>query len=343
VIPASALSGGPIDLTGDTALPNGQNFDTTRTLTVPSAGDYLLNLGVAQGIGSLSVDGTQVANGFGLSSQLSSFRGSLHLTAGAHSVQVSAFGIPGFLTGPLQVRLSWVTPQAAQAELDAAVTAARRARTAVVFGYDEGTEGVDRASLQLPFNQDALISAVAAANPHTVVVLNTGSAITMPWLTSVRSVLDLYCPGQIGGVATARLLFGDVNPSGKLSQTFPLDESHTSVAGDPSRYPGVNDEEDYSEGIFVGYRWNDQEHQPALFPFGDGLSYTSFSYRGISVRRGHDGLTVSFTLKNTGRRAGQEVAQVYLGPSPNVTGAQQAVRSLAGYQKVSLRPGRAGG
>jgi beta-glucosidase len=341
VVPASALSGGPIDLTGDQALPNGQNFDATRTLTVPATGDYLLVLGVAQGIGTLTVDGTQVASRFALSSQLTSIRATVHLTAGTHTVHVSAVGIPGFLTGPLQVRLSWVTPSAAAATLADAVAQARAARTAVVFGYDEGTEGADRTSLALPFGQDALIKAVAAANPNTVVVLNTGSAITMPWLHSVRSVLDLYYPGQLGGRATARLLFGDVNPSGKLSQTFPLDEAHTLVSGDPARYPGVNGEEQYSEGILVGYRWYDAQHQKTLFPFGFGLSYSTFSYRGLhasAARAG--GLDVSFTVKNTGRRAGREVAQVYLGPSSRVTGAQQAVRALAGYGKVSLRPGQ---
>ena len=341
VIPASALSGGPIDLTGDQALPNGQNFAATRTLTVPTTGDYLLNLGVAQGIGSLEVDGTQVASGFALSSQLTSFRATVHLTAGAHTVHVSANGIPSFLTGPLQVRLAWVTPEAAQATLATAVAQARAARTAVVFAYDEGTEGADRTSLALPFGQDTLISAVAAANPNTVVVLNTGSAITMPWLHSVKSVLDLYYPGQQGGRATARLLFGDVNPSGKLSQTFPLDEAHTMVAGDPSRYPGVNGEEQYSEGILVGYRWYDAEHQQTLFPFGFGLSYSSFSYRGLHATRARDGgLNVTFTVQNTGRRTGREVAQVYLGPSSRVSGAQQAVRALAGYDKVSLRAGQ---
>jgi beta-glucosidase len=341
VIPAEALSGGPIDLTGAQALPNGQNFDQTRTLTVPSTGDYLLNLSVAQGIGALTVDGTQVASGFALSSQLTSFRATVHLTAGPHRVRVSALGIPGFLTGPLQVRLSWVTPQAAQATLAEAVAQARTASTAVVFGYDEGTEGADRTSLALPFGQDALISAVAASNPNTVVVLNTGSAITMPWLGSVKSVLDLYYPGQMGGRATARLLFGDVNPSGKLSQTFPLDESHTPVAGDPARYPGVDGEEQYSEGIFVGYRWYDAEHQKALFPFGYGLSYSSFGYRNLHARPARGGgLSVTFTVHNTGRRAGSEVAQVYLGPSSRVTGAQQAVRALVGYDKVYLRPGQ---
>jgi beta-glucosidase len=340
VIPGSALSGGPIDLTGDRALPNGQSFNETRTLTVPTTGDYLLNLGIAQAIGSLSVDGTQVASGFGLSSQLTPLHAPIHLTAGTHTVEVHANGIPGFLTGPLQVRLAWVTPDAARADLDAAVRAARRARTAVVFAYDEGTEGFDRASLSLPFRQDGLIAAVAAANRNTVVVLNTGSSVTMPWLRSVRSVLDMYYPGQMGGRATARLLFGDVNPSGRLTQTFPADEAHTPVAGQPERYPGVNHEETYSEGIFTGYRWYDREHVAPLFPFGHGLSYTRFAYRGLRVHRDRRGLAVSFRLRNTGRRGGQEVAQVYLGPSRRAAGAQQAVRALVGYAKVRVPAGR---
>jgi beta-glucosidase len=336
------LSGGPIDLTGDAALPNGSNFVETRTLTIATEGDYLLNLGVGEGIGSLSVDGVQVAGGFALSSRLSNLRAEVHLTAGAHTVAISARGIPGFLTGPLQVRLSWVTPAAAAATLADAVAKARAAKVAVVFAYDDGTEGVDRPNLALPFHQDSLVSAIAAANPHTVVVLNTGSAITMPWVGSVKSVLDMYYPGQMGGPATARLLFGDVNPSGRLTQTFPVNEGTTPVAGDPSRYPGVNDVEQYSEGIFVGYRWYDAQRKPTLFPFGHGLTYTSFSYRDLQVRRAHGGgLTATVTVRNTGRRAGQEVVQVYLGESPHVHGAQQAVRALVGYSKVSLRPGQA--
>jgi beta-glucosidase len=338
VIPGSALSGGPIDFTGADALPNGTNFVTTRTLTVPTTGDYLLSLGIAQGIGSLSVDGTTVASGFGLSGDLTYLRATVHLTAGTHSIGVNVFSIPAFLTGPLQVRLSWVTPEAAAADLAAAVAAARNARTAVVFAYNEGTEGVDRSSLSLPYSQDGLVSAIAAANPNTVVVLNTDSAVTMPWLGSVKSVLEMYYPGQMGGAAVARLLFGDVNPSGKLTQTFPVDEAHTMVAGDPSRYPGVDGQEYYSEGIDVGYRWYDANNVPTLFPFGYGLSYTTFGYRQVRAHATGHGMVVSFTLTNTGSRAGQEVAQVYVGPSPDVT-AQQAPRSLAGYRKVFLRPG----
>jgi beta-glucosidase len=339
LIPASALSGGPIDLTGDAALPNGQSFTTTRTLTVATPGDYLIDLQAAQGIASLTVDGTQVTGGFALSSELTHLRASVHLTAGTHSLGINVSGIPAFLTGPLQVRLTWVTPQAAQASLDAAVTAARAARTAVVFAYDEGTEGSDRASLALPYQQDRLIEAVAATNPNVVVVLNTGSAVTMPWLPRIRSVLDMYYPGQMGGRATARLLFGDVNPSGKLTQTFPLDDAHTMVSGNPARYPGVNHREDYSEGINVGYRWYDAQGQQTLFPFGYGLSYTTFVYSRPQVTRGHHGLTVRFTLTNTGNRTGDEVAQVYLGASPDVHGAQQALKSLAGYRKVHLAAG----
>ncbi|WP_203935715.1 beta-glucosidase family protein [Planosporangium mesophilum] len=339
LVPASALSGGPIDLTGDAALPNGQSFVTTRTLTVDTTGDYLIDLQAAQGIAALTVDGTQVASGFALSSELTHFRAIVHLTAGTHSVGINVTGIPSFLTGPLQARLTWVTPQAAQAALDAAVAGARTARTAVVFAYDEGTEGADRTSLALPYHQDRLIEAVAAANPNVVVVLNTGSAVTMPWLSRVRGVLEMYYPGQMGGLATARLLFGDVNPGGKLTQTFPLDDAHTMVTGNPARYPGVNHVEQYDEGVDVGYRWYEAQGQQTLFGFGYGLSYTTFGYSKLRVARGHHGLTVRFTLTNTGNRAGDEVAQVYLGPSPDVHGAQQPVKALAGYEKVHLAPG----
>jgi beta-glucosidase len=208
----------------------------------------------------------------------------------------------------------------------------------VVFAYDEGTEGTDRSSLALPGHQDELITAVTKANPRTVVVLNTGSSVTMPWLGGTAAVLDMYYPGQEGAEATARLLFGDVDPSGKLTQTFPASEARTPVAGDPKRYPGVDLQEYYSEGIYVGYRWYDKEKVRPLFPFGHGLSYTTFTYSGLTVRPGRNGLEATFTVTNTGRRTGQEVAQLYVGAAPGVS-QPQAVRSLAGYQKISLRPG----
>ena len=340
VVPGSALSPAtPID----TTVPAGQTFSYTGTLAVPETGDYRLSLETSGGTGTLTLDGTQLISAggfFGASliptaDGLSNWPATTHLTAGTHTLVVKTTAPAG---AAQRLRLAWSTPQTARDDIAAAAAAAKRATTAVVFAYDEGTEGVDRSSLGLPGHQDALISAVTAANPHTVVVLNTGSSVTMPWLNRTAAVLDMYYPGQEGAAATARLLFGDVNPSGKLSQTFPASESSTPVAADPRRFPGVNLQEDYSEGVYVGYRWYDQQNVTPLFPFGFGLSYTTFAYHGLSVRRGRDGLEATVTITNTGRRTGQEVAQLYLGPSPAVS-EPQAVRALAGYQKVSLRPG----
>ncbi|MFG2968903.1 glycoside hydrolase family 3 C-terminal domain-containing protein [Streptomyces sp. NPDC048288] len=330
-IPASALSPAlPIDADGSIPVTPDASFYYSGTLTVPTDGDYSFVFDLPAAYGALKIDGNSVITGF-----LGSSSATVHLTAGTHSLEAGALAIQG---GPTKVRLSWVTPQAAQAARDQAVALARQVKTPVVFAYDDGTEGYDRKNLSLPADQDGLISAVADANPNTIVVLNTGSSITMPWLSKVKAVLDMYYPGENGAEATAGLLYGDVNPSGKLTQTFPASESATPVAGDPLRYPGVGDQENYSEGIYVGYRWYDKERAAPLFPFGYGLSYTSFAYRDLAVRQSHGALTVSFTLKNTGTRTGAEVAQVYVGASPATT-APQAVRALGGYQKVRLRPG----
>ncbi|MFJ3803210.1 glycoside hydrolase family 3 C-terminal domain-containing protein [Streptomyces sp. NPDC090088] len=330
-IPASALSPAlPVDADGSIPVTPDASFYYSGTLDVPTDGDYSFVFDLPAAYGALKIDGNSVITGF-----LGSSSATVHLTAGTHSLEAGALAIQG---GPTKVRLSWVTPQAAQAARDQAVALARQVKTPVVFAYDDGTEGYDRKNLSLPADQDGLISAVADANPNTIVVLNTGSSITMPWLSKVKAVLDMYYPGENGAEATAGLLYGDVNPSGKLTQTFPASESATPVAGDPLRYPGVGDQENYSEGVYVGYRWYDKERAAPLFPFGYGLSYTSFAYRDLAVRQSHGALTVSFTLKNTGTRTGAEVAQVYVGASPATT-APQAVRALGGYQKVRLRPG----
>ncbi|MET9085919.1 glycoside hydrolase family 3 C-terminal domain-containing protein [Streptomyces sp. NPDC004237] len=330
-IPASALSPAlPVDADGSIPVTPDASFYYSGTLTVPTDGDYSFVFDLPAAYGVLKIDGNSVITGF-----LGSSSATVHLTAGTHSLEAGALAIQG---GETKVRLSWVTPQAAQAARDQAVALARQVKTPVVFAYDDGTEGYDRKDLSLPADQDGLISAVADANPNTIVVLNTGSSITMPWLSKVKAVLDMYYPGENGAEATAGLLYGDVNPSGKLTQTFPASESATPVAGDPLRYPGVGDQENYSEGVYVGYRWYDKERAAPLFPFGYGLSYTSFAYRDLAVRQSHGALTVSFALKNTGTRTGAEVAQVYVGASPATT-APQAVRALGGYQKVRLRPG----
>ncbi|MFD0443096.1 glycoside hydrolase family 3 C-terminal domain-containing protein [Streptomyces indonesiensis] len=331
-IPATALSPAlPVGSDGTITVTPAAPFDYSGTLTVPADGDYSFVYDLPAAYGALKIDGKSVITGF-----LGSSSATVHLTAGTHRFAANAQAIQG---APAKIRLNWVTPQAAQAAREQAVALARQVKTPIVFAHDDGTEGADRKNLSLPVDQDGLISAVADANPNTIVVLNTGSSITMPWLSKVKAVLDTYYPGENGAEATARLLYGDVNPSGKTTQTFPASESATPVAGDPLRYPGVDNQENYSEGIHVGYRWYDKEKAAPLFPFGYGLSYTSFAYRDLAVRQSHGTLTVSFTLKNTGTRDGDEVAQVYVGASPETT-APQAVRSLGGYQKVHLRAGQ---
>lgn len=262
--------------------------------------------------------------------------GSIHLTEGTHQLSFFAFAATGV---PATVSLTWITPEAAAQARAEAVALAKTVRTPIVFAYDDGTATADRPNLSLPAGQDQLIAEVAAANPDTIVVLNTGSSVTMPWIEDVQAVLNMYFPGQNGAEAAARLLFGDVNPSGKLTQTFPVSDEQTPFAGKPEAFPGVNSIATYSEGIYVGYKWYDKSGTAPLFAFGHGLSYTTFDYRGLSVKQRGDTVQVGFTIKNTGPRRGKEVAQVYIGPSADVT-APQAVRKLVGFEKVALRPGQ---
>ena len=251
------------------------------------------------------------------------------------------------------------------------MAAARSAGKVVIFAYDEGTEGSDRggsnqaAGLSLPGYQDALISAVAAVNPHTVVVLNTGDPVLMPWAGAVRSVLEMWYPGQMGGPATADVLLGEADPGGKLPVTFPADAAHiptadpgcadTSLTGNCPLYPGTAQPgflgglHGYAtvtnlavNGILQGYRWYDEHDVQPLFPFGLGLSYTSFEYSGLRLEEGRDGLDVAFRVRNVGDRWGSEVPQVYIGPGADVpAGVQQAVRSLVQFTRIELAPGQA--
>jgi beta-glucosidase len=220
----------------------------------------------------------------------------------------------------------------------AAAKLAGSSDVAVVVIGDVEKEGTDRASLSLPAAQDELVRSVVAANPHTIVVLNTGAPVLMPWLGDVPAVLETWYPGEEDGNALAALLFGDVNPSGKLPVTFPRSETQTPVSS-PERYPGVNGVVTYSEKLEVGYRWYDAQGQDPLFPFGYGLSYTRFAFSHLKVSRpGRDGrATVSVNVRNTGSRAGAEVAQVYVTDPPS---AGEPPRQLRGFAKVALRPGQ---
>ncbi|WP_370971538.1 glycoside hydrolase family 3 C-terminal domain-containing protein [Amycolatopsis sp. cg9] len=218
-----------------------------------------------------------------------------------------------------------------------AAALAGTADVSVVMIGDNETEGKDRPSLALDGNQDALVAAVAAANPHTVVVVKSGGPVLMPWAASVPAILQAWYPGQQDGAAVASVLFGDVNPSAKLPITFPAADTDT-PANTAAQFPGVGGVATYSEGLEVGYRWFDAQGRAPLFPFGYGLSYTTFAFSGLSVRNTGDGATATFTVRNTGRRAGAEVAQLYLG-FPAAAG--EPPRQLKGFSRVSLAPGEA--
>ncbi|WP_210585981.1 beta-glucosidase [Streptomyces sp. GESEQ-35] len=261
-------------------------------------------------------------------------RTTVQLAKGTHTLKITAKGGD---TGQL-FRLRHTTGASRAKDVAEAVRAARAARHVVLFAYEDATEGQDRTSIALPGHQEELIEAVTAANPRTTVVLNTSSATSMPWLARTGAVLQMYYPGQEGAAATAAVLFGDCDPGGRLTQSFPVDDDGHPVAGDAARYPGVGGREEYSEGIHLGYRWYDAEGVPPLFPFGHGLSYTSFSYEDLSVRAAGSGLDVAFTVRNTGRRAGVAVPQVYVGKSPDLQ-LDQVVRVLGGYRRLSLRAG----
>jgi beta-glucosidase len=220
-----------------------------------------------------------------------------------------------------------------------AASLAASSSVAVVFVSDFESEGGDLGGIDLSSASNSLISAVAAANPNTVVVLNTGSAVTMPWLGSVKGVLEAWYPGQGDGTAIASLLFGDTNPSGHLPVTFPTSLSQV-PAHTAQQWPGSGGTVQYSEGVNVGYRYYDANHLPPLFPFGFGLSYTSFAFSDLHVGALSAGgaATVTATVTNTGSRAGADIAQLYV-TQPAASG--EPPRQLEGFARVDLQPGAA--
>ncbi|MFE4669259.1 beta-glucosidase [Streptomyces sp. NPDC056716] len=261
-------------------------------------------------------------------------RAARELAPGIHRLSITAEGGGA----GLGFRLRRITAGTRRDDVAEAVRVAREADQVVLFAYEDATEGQDRTTLALPGNQARLIEAVTAANPRTTVVLNTSSATAMPWLDRTGAVLQMYYPGQEGAAATAAVLFGDCDPGGRLTQTFPADDDHHPVASDAHRYPGQDGVLEYSEGVHIGHRWYDAQGVRPLFPFGHGMSYTSFSYDGLRARRTRQGVAVTFFVRNTGGRTGIAVPQVYLGPSPDVP-LDQPVRVLAGYRRLTLRPG----
>jgi len=230
----------------------------------------------------------------------------------------------------------------------AAAALAKASQIAIVFVNEPTSEGRDMRSLTLSNKQDDLVGAVAAANPHTIVVLETGGPAAMPWIDKVNAAIEIWYPGIRGAEALANLLFGDVNPSGKLPATFAKSDDDlphpavpgmqsASAAGGPVGGPGggrgmAGFDLDYTEGLKVGYKWFDAENKQPLFAFGHGLSYTTFSYSGLKATMD----SVSFTIRNTGRRAGAEIAQVY---ASLPEAANEPPKRLVAWEKVLLKPG----
>ena len=221
-----------------------------------------------------------------------------------------------------------------------AVEAAKKADKAVIFaGLPDSfeSEGYDRSHMRLPECQNRLIREIAEVQPNTIVVLHNGSPVEMPWKDDVKGLLEAYLGGQAGGSAVVNILYGKVNPSGKLAETLPL-----KLSDNPSYLNFAEREKvNYSEGVFVGYRYYDAKEMEVAFPFGHGLSYTTFKYSNLKLDRtemtDQDTLTVSVDVTNTGSRAGKEVVQLYV--SDRTGSVRRPLKELKGYEKVSLEPG----
>ena len=234
----------------------------------------------------------------------------------------------------------------------AAAKLAKGAGVAIIFAYQWESEGMDLPDLSLPDGQDELIESVAEANPRTIVVLETGTAVKMPWVDKVQGIVEAWYAGSSGHKSLANVLVGQVNPTGKLAMTFPESEkdlAHPAIAPlareDEGQGTGAVIGEThvsskysvtYAEGAEVGYKWFQAEHKPVLFPFGFGLSYTSYAYSGLSIECEKNECTVSFSVKNTGQRSGTEIAQIYVA-LPGVAG--ESFHRLAGWKNVELKSG----
>jgi beta-glucosidase len=305
----------------------------TGRLSIPATGKYQLSFTADDGC-RLYVDDKLVLERWSLG-RAEAKRAEVEFEAGKTYAIRAEFFQAG---GDCVARLNWQpTSQPAYAE---AVAAAKAAEVAVVCVSTLGTEGEgsDRPAFELPDEQAALIRAVAAANPRTIVLLNTGTPVEFKdWIDQAPAALECWFPGQEGAAAVADILFGQVNPSGKLPDTFAVARHDYP---DAQNYPGRKREVNYAEGLYVGYRYFDKAGIRPVFPFGHGLSYTSYTYSNLrlsSTNLARGGVTVSVDIANTGKREGEEVAQLYLQDlSPRI---DRPARELKGFARVALKPG----
>jgi beta-glucosidase len=311
----------------------------TGTLTPNRTGLYRFTL-AESGIATLKIAGHTFGPAYREATQFLLgphyvSQGAVRLAAGTPvPVEIDYSSISGLFSQ--EIHFGWQTPP--QSGIPAAAAAARQADVAVVFANDAQGEGMDRISLSLPGDQDQLIQAVADANRRTIVVLNTGGPVLMPWLHKVAGVLEAWYPGQQFGTAIAADLFGDAGPAGRLPVTFPASDTQgPAPATQPRHYPGVRGVVHYDEGLDAGYRWYDATGQRPLFPFGYGLSYQHFAVS--RVHASYDPVsgeaTVAATVKNTSSRAGPATLELYLVSPP---AAHEPPKQLKGYTTVHLAP-----
>src|SRR5579863_4009114 len=342
----------------NSTLPPNATVTWKGTLTVPHEGNYWIYLQALGTNATMLVDGKKFAatgafqggvhgdilqanqdNVVPTIDGLDNVRRAIDLTSGPHDIEITTS--PDTSNAPVQVRLNWYTPEQRQADHEHAIAAARSAKVAVVFVWTR-LEPV----FGLPGDQDKLVEEVAAANPNTVVVLNTSQPVALPWVDKVKAVLEMWWPGDEGGLSTAKLLLGQVSPAGRLPVTWGkrLEDYPATDPAHPERSKkGVDKKTTYSEGVHVGYRWFDQQKIEPLFAFGHGLSYTTFDYSDMKVvKAGDGGLDVKVEIKNTGGMDSDEVPQIYLGaPDAIPEGVQFPVRALVGFDRVHLAAGQA--
>jgi len=346
-----------VDFTIDSghAFPTGSSFNWRGTVDIPETGTYWIYLQLLGCSAQLEIDGMPAGRSAGLfqhgdfiqpaednvlptTDTLDDVRRAVHLTKGSHSLVLTEQGDGS--GRPVQIRLNWMPPAARERDYRAALEAARQAKKVIVFAWARGRPDYD-----LPGDQDQLIEALAKINPNTIVVLNNSQPIALPWLNHVKALLEMWYPGDAGGVATANVLLGRNSPAGRLPFTWAerLDQYVSHDSAHPERSSdGVDSKTTFSEGIFVGYRWFDAQKIEPLFPFGFGLSYTKFEYSVLKVESAKDGgFDVSFRLHNNGTVASDEVPQVYLDAPERPQGnlAQFAVRALVAFDRVHLNPG----
>ncbi len=326
----------------------------TGTLTAPAAGTYELSLSHL-GTARLFLDGELVLSDaaieYGTQTHKVAFTAGQEVDVRIEYVTDAPNQFDGGLNDQpgAMMRFGWTPPaDVLSPEMTEAVAAAAASDVAVVVARDYTGEAADRGSLSLPQDQDRLIAAVAVANPNTVVVLATSGPVTMPWLDEVPAVIEAWYTGQSQGRSVAKVLFGDVNPSGKLPVTFPASDQQVADLGIEIPFDFVEQQSpvvSYDEDIFVAYRGYQAQGEKPLFPFGHGLSYTSFDFAKLKVKdlntraNAAAGKTGSITVDvtNTGAVAGEQVVQVYVGKLP--TSVPTPAKQLAGFDRVSLQPG----